>query len=77
MSDKLITIAQFENYLEANLARQMLEEGGIKSAVTGQNAANVFSGLPAVGFIELQVFEKDAEKALEILNANPEQGQYE
>jgi hypothetical protein len=77
MSDKIITIARFENYEEADLAKQMLEDEGIRSAVVGQNAVNVFVGLPAVGFIELQVFEGDAQKAIEILNAKPEGEQQE
>jgi hypothetical protein len=38
---------------------------------------NVFVGLPAVGRIELQVFEGDAQKALEILNAKPQREQQE
>jgi hypothetical protein len=77
MSDKIITIARFENYEEADFAKQMLEDEGIKCAVVGQNAANVFVGLPAVGRIELQVFEGDAQKAIEILNAKPEGEQQE
>ena len=76
MSDKIITIARFENYLEADLAKQMLEDEGIKCAVVGQDAANLY-GLPAVGLIELQVFEGDAQKAIEILNAKPEGEQQE
>ena len=77
MSDKIITIARFENYEEADFAKQMLEDEGIKCAVVGQNAVNVFVGLSAVGRIELQVFEGDAQKALEILNAKPQQEQLE
>jgi hypothetical protein len=74
MSDKLITISSFENYLEAEIAKGRLEDADIKSVIVGQDAANLY-GLPAVGFIELQVFEKDAEKALEILKAKIEQGE--
>ncbi len=77
MSDKIITIARFESYEEADLAKQMLEDEGIRSAVVGQNAVNVFVGLLAVGFIELQVFEGDAQKAIEILNAKPQGEQQE
>jgi hypothetical protein len=73
MADKLITIARFENYEEADFAKQMLEDEGIKSAVVGQNVVNVFLGLTTIGRIELQVFEEDADKALEILNTKDEQ----
>jgi hypothetical protein len=77
MSDKLVTISEYVNYLEADLARQMLEDNGIKVAISGENTANVFSGLPNLSRIELQVFEEDAEKAIEILKTIPEQGQQE
>ena len=77
MPDKIITIATFENYLDADLARQLLEDAGIKCSVAGETAANVFSGLPAISRIELQVFDEDADKAIEILNAKPEQQQEE
>ena len=70
MSDRLITIAVFENSLEAEIARGKLEDSGIRSVIVGQDAANLY-GLPAVGFIELQVFEEDADKAFEILKTSP------
>ena len=38
MEDKLITIAEFENGIAADLARQTLEDFGIKAVVTGDNA---------------------------------------
>jgi len=72
MSDKIKTIAFFDNYLDAHLASQRLEDAGIRCAVTGETAANVFSGIPAASRIELQVFEQDADKAIEILNAKPQ-----
>ena len=40
MSDKLITIARFENYEEADIAKRRLEDEGIKCAVVGQDAVN-------------------------------------
>jgi len=76
MSDKLITIAVFENSLEAEIERGKLEESGIRSVIVGQDAANLY-GFLAVGFIELQVFEGDSQKAIEILNAKPEGEQQE
>lgn len=47
--------------------QQLLEDFGIKSVITGQNAANMYP-LPAVATIKLQVFEDEAQKALDILN---------
>jgi len=73
MNDRLVTIATFENYIEAELARQKLEDFGIKSVVTGQNASNMLSGIPAIAGPELQVFESVSEEALKILEADERQ----
>lgn len=73
MADKLVTIARFTNYIEAELARQKLEDFGIKSVVTGQNASNMYSGVPAIEGPELQVFESVSEEATKILEADERQ----
>ncbi len=70
MAEKLVTIAQFADYIEADLARQLLDDYGIKSIVTGQNVANVYSGLPALTDVELQTLESQAQQALEILESH-------
>ena len=67
MEDKLVTVARFENYIEAELARQQLDDNGIKAVVMGENVGNVYAGAPVVQDIELQTFAHDAEKAQEIL----------
>jgi len=69
VDDKLVTIVKFASYVEANLAKQLLDDFGIKSVVTGENAANVYS-VPAVAKAELQVLESQAQRALEILDSN-------
>jgi hypothetical protein len=69
MADKLITIAKFADSIEADLARQQLEDFGIKSILAGVNAANIYSGIAAFATVELQVIESQAEKALEILQS--------
>lgn len=73
MADKLVTIARFTNYIEAELARQKLEDFGIKSVVTGQNASNMYSGVPAIEGPEIQVFESVSEEATKILEADERQ----
>ncbi|OHB65524.1 MAG: hypothetical protein A2Y76_04540 [Planctomycetes bacterium RBG_13_60_9] len=70
MNEKLVTVARFSDYMKADLARQLLEDEGIKVLVTGQNVANVYGGVPAVADIELQTPENQAEEAREILEAN-------
>ena len=48
MAERLVTIKQFGSYIEADLAKQFLGDFGIESVVTGQNAANAYTGLAAV-----------------------------
>ncbi len=69
MAEKLVTIGKFADYIEADLAKQLLDDFGIKSVVTGQNVANVFPGMAAVD-VELQTFESQAQQALEILESH-------
>ena len=73
MNEKLITIARFDNYIEAELAKQRLEDEGITAFVAGENANNVYGGVPAVSDIELQTPESQAEQALRLLEANASQ----
>ena len=68
MADKLVTIAQFTNYIEAEMARQLLADYGIEAVATGENASNMFS-MPAVEGPELQVLESHAQRAREILES--------
>ena len=72
MDEKLVTIAQYASYIEADLAKQKLDDFGIKSVITGQNAANMYS-IPAVGMVDLQTLESQAKQALEILASNEQQ----
>jgi len=73
MDDKLVTIAKFGDAIEATFAQQLLGNSGIKSVITGDNAANAYSGLSAVAPVELQVFETYADKAKEILQSQEQQ----
>ena len=68
MDDKLVTISQYNDYIQADMARQTLEESGIKAVVVGQNASNVFSGVvPAIKGPQIQVMQSQAQQAKEIL----------
>ncbi len=74
MDDKLVTIAQFPSYIEAEMAKQLLADHGIEAVATGENASDMFS-LPAVEGPELQVRESQARQAQEILESQKEQEQ--
>ncbi|MDD5459432.1 MAG: DUF2007 domain-containing protein [Phycisphaerae bacterium] len=66
MAGKIITIAEYDNYIEAEMAKQTLEDQGITAIVAGANAANIYS-VPAVAKVQLQVLEGQAEEAKRIL----------
>jgi len=73
MNQKLVTVARFTDYLEADLAKQGLEDEGIKAFVMGQNVGNVYVGLAGMVDIELQTPEDEADKARAILEARAEE----
>ncbi|MGA2322833.1 MAG: DUF2007 domain-containing protein [Sedimentisphaerales bacterium] len=72
MADKLVTIAEYMDSMQAEMARQVLEDFDIKAVVIGENAANTCLA-PTVITAKLQVLEKDAEEAKQILE-DQEQG---
>ena len=76
MEDKLITIAQFANYIEADMACQTLQDAGIEAVVTGDNASNLYGSLGAIEQPSLQVMRSKAEQAKQILAeaAEPAEG---
>jgi hypothetical protein len=80
MSEKLVTVARFTEYSDADLARQLLEDAGIKAFVMNQNV-QVAWGIYPPGGIELQAAESEAQEAREILKTreqeSPELGEDE
>ncbi len=76
MEDKLVTIAEYETGFEAELAKVRLEEEGIEAIVVGGELA---TNRGAVGPIpvELQVFERDAQKAAQIITAIAQENESE
>ena len=68
MEDKLVKIAEYETGFEAELAKSRLEAEGINVAALGEDlVANMPFG--QLCMVELQVFEKDVEKAMQILES--------
>ncbi len=72
MADKLVTIATFPDYSEADLAKQLLDDFGIKSVVIGEKFGLPY---PVPSEAKLQVFESQAKRAREILESNEKQEQ--
>jgi len=73
--EKLVTVTTFTDYVEAELAKQTLDDFGVKSIVTGQSAHNVYGGVIAAIDLKLQVFESQALRAREILESEGKQEQ--
>lgn len=65
-NEKLVTIAEYENGFDAELAKVTLENAGIESVVFG---ADLVVNMPTIEpiQIELKVFEKDVERAKQVL----------
>ena len=65
--EKLVTIQQFEDPLQAHMAKQILEDQGIEVFMTGHNVASTLP-LPGVAIVLIQTRESDAQNAKEILS---------
>ena len=72
MDDKLVTVAEFQSDLDAQMAKSALEENGISAIIVGGNIKDL---LPADGMliVQLQVFDRDAQTAKTILDSQGEQ----
>ena len=67
MSDKLVTVAEYESTIEAELAKDALEDKGIRAVVVGENLDSVMTQIEYTVTIEVKVMESDAEKARSII----------
>jgi hypothetical protein len=68
MSDKFVTVQTFNNSFKAQLAKNLLENEGIESMVSGELAQDMMSGT-GLSQIALQVHEDQAQHAAGILAA--------
>jgi len=73
--EKLVTVTTFGDYIEAELAKQTLEDFGVKSVITGGSGAMAYGPVPALMDLQLQVFESQAQRAREILESAGKQEQ--
>jgi len=68
VDERLVTIARFNNPVEAHLVRTKLESEGIDCAVIDEiRGSTGWQYAIAIGGVRLQVNESDAQRALEIL----------
>ena len=70
----LITIASFDHPIHANLAKTRLEAEGIDCVLIDEHITGMnWLWVPAIGGVRLQVRESDAERAMEILEGEPDE----
>ncbi|MBW4563207.1 MAG: DUF2007 domain-containing protein [Mojavia pulchra JT2-VF2] len=70
MANHFVTVATFNNSIEANLAKQLLDAEGIRSYLANESTVDLAWHLTvAVGWIKLQVHESDAALAKSILES--------
>jgi hypothetical protein len=67
MEDKLVTIAKYMDSIEAELAKQVLEDFKIPAVVVGPNAGDCRIGV--FEMVLLQVKQSDADQAKQILES--------
>lgn len=72
-NEKLVTIQEFQGEFDAELAKLTLENAGIDAVVFGEDLVTNLPHINAIR-VELQVFEKDVEKAKQVLAEKAEQG---
>ena len=68
MDDKLVTIAEFQSEIEAQMAKTALQDNGIEAIIVGGAVKDL---MPVDGMlnVELQVFAFDTEKARAVLDS--------
>jgi len=71
--EKLVSIAEFEGSFDAELAKLALENAGIESVVFGEDLVTALPHINAIR-VELQVFERDVEKAKQVLAERTDEG---
>src|SRR5688572_23527678 len=66
MNNALTTVAVFQTPVEANLAKNRLEEAGMRAFLMNEETASMFQLTNAIG-VKLEVGEQDASEALAVL----------
>ncbi len=73
MEDKIVVIRRFDNPIEANIIKGLLEANEISCFLTDENIIGLNPLYnPAIGGIKLQVFEKDIDLVEKLLSENHE-----
>ena len=65
---KLVTVAEFDNSFNAELAKAALDDAGIESVILGEDLTANVTFNSAIFNVEIQVMEDDVERAQQVLN---------
>lgn len=68
MTDEPVALRTFDNEGEAQMAQQMLEDGGVRSFISKDDAGGMEPQLQLTGGVRLMVSSSNAERAREILS---------
>lgn len=72
--EKTVTIREYATSVEATLAHDRLKDAGIPCMLTNETFSSIYPlSHTSIGAIRLLVFERDATKALEILDTREEE----
>jgi hypothetical protein len=72
MDDKLVTIAEFQSEIEAQMAKGALQDNDIDAIIVG-GAVKDLMPVDGMLIVELQVFASDTEKARAVLDSQQNQ----
>jgi hypothetical protein len=71
--DEIVTLASFQGEQEANIVKGILESGGIKVMLRGDNVQSVLPmTADGLGKVTVCVFRKDLEEARAVLEEEPD-----
>lgn len=67
-NERLVVFGRYENAVDANIVKGVLETNGVAAGVIGDSTANALMMTPMM----VVVFERDLEQAQQVMDSQPE-----
>ncbi|MBO6251878.1 MAG: DUF2007 domain-containing protein [Muribaculaceae bacterium] len=67
-NERLVVFGRYENAVDANIVKGVLETNGVAAGVIGDSTANALMMTPMM----VVVFERDLEQARQVMDSRPE-----
>ncbi len=67
-NERLVVFGRYENAVDANIVKGVLETNGVAAGVIGDSTANALMMIPMM----VVVFERDLEQARQVMDSQPE-----